>query len=69
VTNGIPLGCPRFLPVHTVNCVQTLKAEYWLTRNPFGIPSERETVCEEFGRQVLRALYVRLPREGLVFEV
>jgi hypothetical protein len=26
VTNGIPLGCPRFLPVHTVNCVQTLKA-------------------------------------------
>ena len=27
VTNGIPLGCPRFLPVHTVNCVQTLKAK------------------------------------------
>jgi hypothetical protein len=27
VTNGIPLGCPRFLPVHTVNCVQTLKAQ------------------------------------------
>jgi hypothetical protein len=26
VTNGIPLGCPLFLPVHTVNCVQTLKA-------------------------------------------
>jgi hypothetical protein len=25
VTNGIPLGCPRFLPLHTVNCVQTLK--------------------------------------------
>jgi hypothetical protein len=25
-TNGIPLGCPLFLPVHTVNCVQTLKA-------------------------------------------
>jgi subtilisin family serine protease len=25
VTNGIPLGCPLFLPVHTVNCVQTLK--------------------------------------------
>jgi CO/xanthine dehydrogenase Mo-binding subunit len=27
VTNGIPLGCPLFLPVHTVNCVQTLKAD------------------------------------------
>jgi hypothetical protein len=26
VSNGIPLGCPRVLPVHTVNCVQTLKA-------------------------------------------
>jgi hypothetical protein len=26
VTNGIPLGCPFFLPLHTVNCVQTLKA-------------------------------------------
>jgi arginyl-tRNA synthetase len=25
VTNGIPLGCPLFLPVGTVNCVQTLK--------------------------------------------
>jgi hypothetical protein len=25
VTNGIPLGCPLFLPVHTVNCVKTLK--------------------------------------------
>jgi hypothetical protein len=25
VTNGIPLGCPLFLPVHTVNCIQTLK--------------------------------------------
>jgi hypothetical protein len=25
VTNGIPLGCPLFLPFHTVNCVQTLK--------------------------------------------
>jgi hypothetical protein len=25
VTNDIPLGRPLFLPVHTVNCVQTLK--------------------------------------------
>jgi hypothetical protein len=25
VTNGIPLGCPLFLTVHTVNCVETLK--------------------------------------------
>jgi hypothetical protein len=28
VTNGIPLGCPLFLPVHTVNRVQTLKVTY-----------------------------------------
>jgi hypothetical protein len=27
VTNDIPLGCPLLLPVHTVNCVQTLKAQ------------------------------------------
>jgi hypothetical protein len=26
VTNDIPLGCSLLLPVHTVNCVQTLKA-------------------------------------------
>jgi hypothetical protein len=26
VTNGIPLGCPLFLPVHTVNCIQTRRA-------------------------------------------
>jgi hypothetical protein len=26
VTNDIPLRCPHFLPVHPVNCVQTLKA-------------------------------------------
>ena len=26
VTNAIPLGCPLLLPVHAVNCVQTLKA-------------------------------------------
>jgi omega-6 fatty acid desaturase (delta-12 desaturase) len=29
VINGIPLGCPLFLPVHTVNCVQTLKVFGW----------------------------------------
>jgi urea carboxylase len=28
VTNGIPLGCLLFLPVHTVNRVQTLKADH-----------------------------------------
>ena len=28
VTNGIPLGCPLFLPVHAVNCVQTRKASF-----------------------------------------
>jgi hypothetical protein len=27
VTNGIPLGSSLFLPVHTVNCVQTLKGD------------------------------------------
>jgi len=27
VANDIPLGCPLFLPVHTVNCVQTLKGQ------------------------------------------
>jgi hypothetical protein len=27
VTNGIPLGSSLLLPVHAVNCVQTLKAE------------------------------------------
>jgi hypothetical protein len=27
VANAIPLGCPLFSPVHTVNCVQTLKAD------------------------------------------
>jgi len=26
VTNGFRRRCPLFLPVHTVNCVQTLKA-------------------------------------------
>jgi hypothetical protein len=26
VINGISLGCSLLLPVHTVNCVQTLKA-------------------------------------------
>jgi hypothetical protein len=34
VTNGIPLGCPLFLPARTVNCVQTLKVQsvpwWWL---------------------------------------
>eukprot|EP00729_Bicosta_minor_P016988 gene16988-33920_t len=39
-----------------------MTASPWLPSNPFGIPSEREIVCEEFGRQVLRALYVRMPR-------
>jgi hypothetical protein len=42
--------------------LETVPSDRWLTRNPFGIPSERETVCEEFGRQVLRAIFVRLPR-------
>jgi hypothetical protein len=31
VTDGIPLGCPRFLPAHTVNCVQTLKVDMTVT--------------------------------------
>jgi hypothetical protein len=32
VTNGIPLECPLFLSVHTVNSVQTLKATGKLTK-------------------------------------
>jgi hypothetical protein len=28
VTNSIPLGCSLFLPVHTINCVQTLKVHW-----------------------------------------
>jgi hypothetical protein len=31
VTNGIPLGWPFFLPVHTVICVQTLKVKLLTT--------------------------------------
>jgi hypothetical protein len=27
VTNGIPLGCPLFIPVRIVNYIQTLKAD------------------------------------------
>jgi hypothetical protein len=48
VTNGIPLGCPRFLPVYTVNCVQTLKAssrpEPTSTCDYLG---KAETICSE----------------------
>jgi hypothetical protein len=38
VTNDIPLGCPLFLPVHTVNCVQTLKVfqSVYVQRLTFG---------------------------------
>jgi beta-glucosidase len=38
-TNGIPLGCPLFLPVHAVNSVQTLKDHHdiqFTTGFPFG---------------------------------
>jgi hypothetical protein len=31
VTYGIPLGCSLFLPVHNINCVQTLKAVNFLS--------------------------------------
>jgi hypothetical protein len=41
VTNGISLGCPLFLLVHTVNCVQTLKGDPgtfdWIDRAANGI--------------------------------
>jgi hypothetical protein len=36
VTNDIPLGCPLFLPVHTVNCVQTLKVTVRKEPSNFG---------------------------------
>ena len=35
VTNDIPLGSPLFLPVHTVNCVQTLKEPTSVFQGPF----------------------------------
>jgi hypothetical protein len=34
VTNGIPLGCPLLLPVHTANCAQTLKAQLYKGLDP-----------------------------------
>jgi hypothetical protein len=40
VTNGISLGCPRFLPVGTVNCVQTLGQYYG--RSEHGLPGVEE---------------------------
>jgi hypothetical protein len=52
VTNDIPLWCPLFLPIHPVNCVQTLKATekrtlwMWLTQttsNLFQIVSSSST--------------------------
>jgi hypothetical protein len=48
VTNAIPLGCPLFLPVHTVNCVQTLKAGRHWSRSGWG--RCREAWCAFFDR-------------------
>jgi hypothetical protein len=45
VTNGIPLGCPRFLPVHTVKCVQTLKVNAMGTVRVFGWDFGRNDPC------------------------
>jgi hypothetical protein len=45
VANSIPLGCPLFLPVHTVNCVQTLKVE----AAGGGVNGEYEEDSEEEG--------------------
>jgi hypothetical protein len=52
VTNGIPLGCSLFLPVHTVNCVQTLKAsghvktvEWLLGKDPLLINKVDKAGC------------------------
>jgi hypothetical protein len=51
VTSGIPLGRPLFLPVHTVNCVYTLKAPAG-QRPIYGesnCPRAEQAVHEEFG--------------------
>jgi hypothetical protein len=44
VTNGIPLGCPLFLPVDTVNCVQTLKV-IWIGGASLFWIFEQETIA------------------------
>jgi hypothetical protein len=67
VTNEISLGCPLFLPVHTVNCVQTLKAKSNTLSMPIGqyfstMLDKGGSVGEEpyaFGR-VSQALYDQL---------
>eukprot|EP00039_Didymoeca_costata_P001808 m.55299 g.55299 ORF g.55299 m.55299 type:complete len:352 (-) comp10976_c0_seq2:1701-2756(-) len=33
----------------------------WLSSNPFRLPSERESVCEELARPIYRAIFERLP--------
>jgi hypothetical protein len=49
VTNDIHLGCPLFLPVHTVNYVQTLKARENVRSSlaTHGIPT-RHDLSQEF---------------------
>jgi hypothetical protein len=46
VTNGIPLGRPLFLPVGTVNCVQTLKGKVSALREAAVKPSEQLALVE-----------------------
>jgi hypothetical protein len=53
VTNGIPLGSSLLLPVHTVNCVQTLEAtavEQWRVQHGGSIVLVDKSTC---GRTVL----------------
>jgi hypothetical protein len=58
VANGIHLGCPLFLPVHTVNSVQTLK-DLTDFSSPYGSVHIRDktTVSERLAAAGLAAVY------------
>jgi hypothetical protein len=49
VINGIHLGCPRFLPLHTVNCVQTLKVREAFSHhlNEVGAYKRKMVACKK----------------------
>jgi hypothetical protein len=53
VTIGIPLGSPLFLPVHTVNCVQTLKG--MISTKGTGVRSGVCTVLSLCGNPIVAA--------------
>jgi hypothetical protein len=51
VTNGIPLGCSLLLPVDTVKCVQTLKAETfgWQFRGQHTVQAALKVMVHQHG--------------------